>query len=103
MQPGIRPPSTRVLTWEGLPSALVALVLDGSKQLEQSTGGHVEKLTKRRRRTRGNGEGSVYKRSSDGIWVAALTLPSGRRKVVYGQTKAIAVTKLNELKVQVAN
>jgi integrase len=30
------------------------------------------------------GEGSVYQRASDGRWCSAVTLPSGRRKVVYG-------------------
>lgn len=30
------------------------------------------------------GEGSVYQRKSDGRWCSAVTLPSGRRKVVYG-------------------
>jgi hypothetical protein len=34
-----------------------------------------------------DGEGSVYQRASDGLWVAAVTLPSGRRKVVYGKTE----------------
>jgi integrase len=37
-------------------------------------------MTRRARK----GEGSVYQRSSDGKWCAAVTLPDGRRKVVYG-------------------
>lgn len=36
------------------------------------------------------GEGSVYRRSSDGKWCASVTLPSGRRKVVYGATERAA-------------
>lgn len=37
-------------------------------------------MTRRARK----GEGSVYQRKSDGKWCAAVTLPDGRRKVVYG-------------------
>jgi integrase len=37
------------------------------------------------------GEGSVYQRESDGKWCAAVTLPSGRRKVVYGDTERAAL------------
>lgn len=37
-----------------------------------------------------SGEGSVYQRASDGKWCAAVTLPSGRRKVVYGDTEKAA-------------
>lgn len=36
------------------------------------------------------GEGSVYQRKSDGKWCAAVTLPSGRRKVVYGDDEKAA-------------
>lgn len=42
---------------------------------------------------RANGEGSVYKRD-DGLWVGAVTLQHGRRKVVYGRTRAEASAKL---------
>jgi integrase len=47
----------------------------------------------RKQRTRGNGEGSIYKRSSDGIWCGAFHLPNGKRKVVYGRTKADVLAK----------
>lgn len=43
------------------------------------------------------GEGSVYQRASDGKWCAAVTLPSGRRKVVYGSTEKEALKKRRQL------
>lgn len=49
------------------------------------------------RRTRGNGEGSIYQRESDGKWVGAATLEDGRRRVVYGATRTEARDKLREL------
>ncbi|HKS47367.1 MAG TPA: site-specific integrase [Amycolatopsis sp.] len=36
------------------------------------------------------GEGSVYQRKSDGKWCASVTLPSGRRKTVYGDDEKAA-------------
>ena len=36
---------------------------------------------------RGHGEGSIYQRPSDGRWCAALTLPNGKRKYLYGKTR----------------
>ena len=30
---------------------------------------------------RGNGEGSVYQRKSDGLWVGSVSLDNGKRKV----------------------
>lgn len=47
------------------------------------------------------GEGSVYQRASDGKWVAAVTLPSGRRKVVYGATEREALRKRRDLLAEV--
>jgi integrase len=43
------------------------------------------------------GEGSVYQRASDGKWCAAVTLPSGRRKVVYGDTEKAALKARRDL------
>lgn len=43
---------------------------------------------------RGNREGSLYQRKSDGRWAAALTLPDGRRKVLYRATRAEAAEAL---------
>lgn len=50
-----------------------------------------------RRRKGPDGEGSVYQRNSDGKWCAAVTLPSGRRKVVYGATEKEAIKKRRDL------
>jgi integrase len=45
-------------------------------------------------RRRANGEGSVYRRASDGLWVTAVVLPdTGRRKVLYGKTEREALAK----------
>lgn len=46
---------------------------------------------------RGNGEGSVYQRSSDGLWVGAVTLPTGKRKPVYGRTQREAREKMRDV------
>lgn len=44
---------------------------------------------------RGNGEGTIYQRQ-DGRWVGAVTLPSGKRKAVYGTTYQAVKTKLRQ-------
>jgi len=43
---------------------------------------------------RGNGEGSIYQRKSDGKWVGSLTLENGKRKVFYGKTRKEVQEKL---------
>lgn len=43
------------------------------------------------------GEGSVYQRKSDGVWCAAATLPSGRKKVAYGATEKEAIRNRRKL------
>ncbi len=45
---------------------------------------------------RGNGEGSVYKRKSDGLWTGSLSLPDGTRKVFYGKKQSEVIAKLDE-------
>lgn len=45
---------------------------------------------------RGNGEGSIYK-ATDGRWVGAVTLASGKRRVAYGKTRQEAAGKLADL------
>jgi len=45
---------------------------------------------------RGHGEGTIYHRS-DGRWSATLRLEYGRRKVLYGRTRAEVQTKLRQL------
>jgi len=52
----------------------------------------------RKRKRRGSGEGSIYRRK-DGVWVASLTVGTDaqgrqRRRVWYGQTQAEAAEKL---------
>jgi integrase len=63
--------------------------------------------TKMRGTMRGHNEGSIYKESSSGLWACAVTLPPGpdgkpRRKVVRSKQRATVVTKLRELKAQLA-
>jgi integrase len=49
-------------------------------------------------RKRGQREGSIYKRSGDGYWVAAISLGNGQRKVVYDRTHEGALEKRDALK-----
>lgn len=44
---------------------------------------------------RGNGEGSLRKRPSDGMWEARFTGTDGKPKSLYGKTRAIASAKMN--------
>src|SRR5215210_1326207 len=43
---------------------------------------------------RGHGEGSIYQAKSDGRWVAALVLPTGKRKYLYAKTRKEVADKL---------
>ncbi len=54
------------------------------------------RLSERRNvgKKRGNSEGGLSQRKSDGLWQASLTLPDGRRKYLYGKTRQIAARKL---------
>ena len=45
---------------------------------------------------RGNGEGSIYRRKSDGRWVGSLSLPDGTRKVYYGKKQSEVIAKLDQ-------
>src|SRR6266581_4144665 len=47
-------------------------------------------MTKRRDK----GDGSIYQRTSDGLWVGSARLDKGKRKYVYGLTKQEATKKL---------
>jgi integrase len=54
------------------------------------------------RAKRGRGEGGVYQRESDGLWVGTISLGydgtgKRKRKVVYGQSKKEVLDKLREL------
>lgn len=51
--------------------------------------------------TRGKGEGSIYKRASDGMWCASVELPPGldnkrRRKVIVRKSKADCIDAFRE-------
>jgi len=54
-------------------------------------------------RKRGQNEGSIYQRKSDGRWVAAVSIRGGKRKAVYGRTADEARQKRDEIKRQVAD
>ena len=45
---------------------------------------------------RGNAEGSIYQRKSDGKWCTAITVDGGKRKVLYGKTRQEVAKKLNQ-------
>lgn len=47
---------------------------------------------------RARGEGSVYPRRSDGLWVGALSMPDGTRKVFYGKKQLEVLEKLAQAK-----
>ena len=55
---------------------------------------------------RANGEGSVYQRGSDGLWVGAYVIGfdadgKPKRKPIYGKTKGEVVKKLREAQTQI--
>ncbi|HVB62482.1 MAG: tyrosine-type recombinase/integrase [Ktedonobacteraceae bacterium] len=43
---------------------------------------------------RGNREGSIYQRKSDGLWVGSITLENGKRKVFYGKKQQEVIEKV---------
>jgi integrase len=47
---------------------------------------------------RANSEGSIYRRKSDGKWVASITLDDGKRKVFYGKTQKEVKDKLAKVR-----
>lgn len=46
---------------------------------------------------RAKGDGSLYQRTSDGLWVARVELPNGRRRTRYAPTKKTALAKLKAM------
>lgn len=54
-----------------------------------------------KKKARANGEGSLYQRSSDGMWVGSVTLETGKRKTVSAKTQAKARAKLKELQAKI--
>ncbi len=57
----------------------------------------IEPKERRRTAKRGNGEGGIYQRDSDGLWCASVSLANGTRKVIYGKTRQEVADKLNDL------
>lgn len=58
-------------------------------------------------KTRGKGEGAVYKRASDGMWCTSIELPPGldgkrRRKVVCRKNKPDVVTEMRKIQAELA-
>ncbi len=51
-------------------------------------------MPRRRNGRRGNHEGGVYQRQSDGRWCASVSLEGGRRRVLYGKTREEVAAKL---------
>lgn len=54
--------------------------------------------TSKPRQRRENDSGSVYQRASDGMWLAALRLPNGKRKYMSSRTKTGVQEKLRTAK-----
>ena len=50
---------------------------------------------------RGNSDGSIVQRN-DGRYMARVTLPDGRRRAYYGQTRAEASQKLQQAQAAIA-
>lgn len=44
---------------------------------------------------RGNGEGSIYQRKSNGRWEGSITLPDSSRKMFYGKKRSEVAEKIN--------
>ena len=52
---------------------------------------------------RDKGDGSIYQRKSDGLWIAKYTHTPGKKpKVLYGKTELEAKKKLREYKKEIA-
>jgi hypothetical protein len=45
---------------------------------------------------RGHGEGIIYQRKGDGRWVAMMSLPNGKRKAFYGDTRQEVAKRLTQ-------
>ncbi|MEU1736520.1 site-specific integrase [Streptosporangium sp. NPDC020145] len=56
----------------------------------------------RKERTRGNRDGRPFQRASDGLWVATVYLPNGKRKPVYGKTRKEAADKKKKAENEIA-
>ncbi|MPZ14364.1 MAG: tyrosine-type recombinase/integrase [Chloroflexi bacterium] len=70
------------------------MLADGGTSSRAQRGDDRSPLPKKSRR-RGHNEGTIVHRS-DGRWAAAVTLPSGKRRWLYGKTRAEVAAKLNK-------
>lgn len=59
--------------------------------------------TQHRPRSRANREGSTYRRASDGLWVSTTYDGNGKRRPVYGKTRAEATSKRKILEREIAD
>lgn len=59
-------------------------------------------MTTRKPRTRGNREARPYQRKSDGKWCQPIYLPNGKRKVLYGDSRAEVVAKKKQAEEEIA-
>src|SRR5688500_13440305 len=66
----------------------------------------VKRPRKPKGKRRGNGEGSIYPRRSDGLWVGSANLGwvdgKRKRKTVYGHSEAEVIAKLRAVHVSAA-
>ncbi|MEV6159391.1 tyrosine-type recombinase/integrase [Nonomuraea sp. NPDC052129] len=58
-------------------------------------------MTARKPRTRGNREARPYQRKSDGKWCVPIYLPTGRRKVIYGDSRTEVVEKKRQAEAEI--
>ncbi len=69
---------------------------------QQKSGRRGRNASARSKGRRGNNEGGIYQRESDGLWCASVSVESGKRKVLYGKTRedvaSKLVTALNDVK-----
>jgi len=69
---------------------------------DQKSGRRSRSVSARSKGRRGNNEGGIYQRESDGLWCASVSVESGKRKVLYGKTRedvaSKLVTALNDVK-----
>ncbi len=62
-----------------------------------------EDKKKKKTKSRGNGEGTIYYSENRKQWVAQATLSSGKRKTVYGKTRKAVKEKLLKIQSDIAN
>ena len=66
----------------------------GERAMTGSPSAPKPRSARRHNGRRGNHEGGIYRRKSDGLWCASVTVAGGRRKVLYGKTREEVAAKL---------